>query len=58
MVGEHDWLIPPSASRVIVEGVPGAELVVIPAAGRFSFIERSEVYADAVRGFLSAPVEA
>ncbi len=58
VVGEHDWLIPPSASRVIAEGVPGAELVVIPAAGHFSFIERSEVYADAVCRFLSAPLPA
>lgn len=58
VVGEHDWLIPPSASRVIAEGIAGAELVVIPAAGHFSFIERSEVYADTVRRFLSAPVPA
>jgi proline iminopeptidase len=58
VVGEHDWLIPPSASRVIAEEVPGAELVVIPAAGHFSFIERSEAYADAVCRFLSAPLPA
>lgn len=54
VVGEHDWLIPPSASRVIAEGIPGAELVVIPEAGHFSFIERTEAYADAVRRFLAA----
>jgi proline iminopeptidase len=56
MVGENDWLIPPSASRVIAEGVPGAELVVIPEAGHFSFIEGPDVYTDAVRRCLSIPV--
>ena len=56
MVGAKDWLIPPSASRVIAEGIPDAELIVIPEAGHFSFIERSEAYADAVRRFLSTPV--
>jgi proline iminopeptidase len=56
MVGENDWLIPPSASRVIAEGIPGAELVVLPEAGHFSFIERPDVYTDAVRLCLSTPV--
>jgi proline iminopeptidase len=58
VVGEHDWLTPPSASRVIVEGIPGAELVVIPEAGHFSFIEQSEAHADAVRRYLGAPTPA
>lgn len=58
VVGKHDWLIPPSASRVIAEGVPGAELVVIPEAGHFSFIERSGAYADAVQRFLGATAPA
>jgi len=53
MVGESDWLIPPSASRVIAEGIPGAELIVIAEAGHFSLVERPEAYADAVRRFLS-----
>ena len=53
MVGENDWLIPPSASRVIAEGIPGAELLVLPEAGHFSLVERPEAYADAVRRFLS-----
>jgi proline-specific peptidase len=58
VVGENDWLIPPGASRVVAEGVPGAELVVIPRAGHFPFHERPEAYADAVGRFLSAPVAA
>lgn len=55
IVGENDWLTPPSASRAMAEGVPGAELVVIPEAGHFSFIERPEACADAVLRFLSPP---
>jgi proline iminopeptidase len=58
VVGENDWLIPPSASRVIAEGIPGAELLVIPEAGHFSFIERPDAYTDAVRRHLSIPVSA
>jgi proline iminopeptidase len=58
VVGENDWLIPPGASRVIAEGIPGAELLVIPESGHFSFVERPDVYTDAVRRFLSTPVAA
>jgi proline iminopeptidase len=58
VVGGNDWLIPPSASRVIAEGIPSAELLVIPEAGHFSFIEHSDVYTDAVRRCLSTPVAA
>ena len=58
VVGESDWIIPPSASRVIADGIPGADLAVIPEAGHFPFIERPEAYADAVRRFLAVPMPA
>ncbi|HEX6490407.1 MAG TPA: alpha/beta fold hydrolase [Gaiellaceae bacterium] len=53
IVGEHDRTTTPRASRVLHEGIGGSELFVIPEAGHLSFVERSEDYLGAVRGFLS-----
>jgi proline iminopeptidase len=55
VVGESDWVCPPSASRAIADGIPGAELVVLPAAGHFSFGEQPKAFAATVRRFVSAP---
>jgi proline iminopeptidase len=52
VVGESDWLCPPSAAQVIAAGVPQADLVVIPEAGHFSFGEQPACFADAVHRFL------
>lgn len=58
VVGDYDWITPPSQSRIIAAGIPGAELVVIPDAGHFAFSERPEAFAAAVRRFLGTPVPA
>jgi proline iminopeptidase len=58
VLGESDWLIPPNVSRVIAESIPDAELEVIPEAGHFTFIERSETYADTVRRLLGVEAAA
>lgn len=58
VVGESDWLCAPQCSRAIAAGIAGAELVIIPEAGHFSFGEQPERFTDAVRNFLmteSAP---
>jgi proline iminopeptidase len=52
IVGEHDRTTTPRAARVLNEGIPNSELVVVPDAGHMSFVERADVYLDAVRGFL------
>lgn len=52
VVGESDWLCPPSAAQVIAASVPQAELVVIPEAGHFSFGEQPVCFAAAVHRFL------
>lgn len=57
VVGEHDWLLPPQASQVIAAGIPGAELVMLPQAGHFSFIERRQEFVDVVRRFLGKAAE-
>ncbi|MGH2560775.1 MAG: alpha/beta fold hydrolase [Thermomicrobiales bacterium] len=53
LVGEQDWLTPPSASQVIAAGVPHADLMVMPEAGHFPFVEQPAVFADIVRRFLA-----
>jgi proline iminopeptidase len=52
VVGELDRTTTPRAARVLAEGIPGAELVVIAGAGHMSFAEAPEEYLRAVRSFL------
>ena len=35
VVGDYDWVAPPSRSRELAAGIPDADLVVIPDAGHF-----------------------
>ena len=39
LVGKHDWVCPPRASRAIARGIPGALLVEFEDAGHFPFSE-------------------
>jgi pimeloyl-ACP methyl ester carboxylesterase len=50
--GEHDGLIPLAAGRRYAEGIPGAQLVVIPGVGHVTMIEAPEAFMAAVRPFL------
>jgi proline iminopeptidase len=52
VIGEEDRTTTPRAARVLHEGIPGSELVVLPGAGHMSFVETPEPYIDAVRTFL------
>jgi proline-specific peptidase len=52
VVGGHDRTTTPRAARILHEGIPGSELVLIPDAGHLSFVEETDVYLDAVRRFL------
>lgn len=54
VVGESDWLCPPSAAQAIAASMPRADLVVIPEAGHFAFAEQPERFGEAVRRFLTA----
>ena len=40
VVGEHDHVCPPSASRLLVEGIPGATYVEVPVTGHLPNQER------------------
>jgi proline iminopeptidase len=52
VVGERDWRTPPSASRTIAAGIPGAELFELPDVGHFPYAEAPEAFAAAVRQFI------
>jgi pimeloyl-ACP methyl ester carboxylesterase len=52
IVGEHDRCTTPRAARVLHEGIPGSELVVVPGVGHMSFVEAPAAYLDAVRTFI------
>ena len=49
VVGEHDRTTTPRAARILHEGIVGSELVLIPSAGHLSFVERTDIYLDALR---------
>lgn len=53
IVGEHDRTTTPRAARVLHEGIPNSQLVVVRDAGHLSFVEQNDVYVAAVRGFLT-----
>jgi proline iminopeptidase len=54
IVGEHDRTTTPRAARVLAEGIPDSELVVLEGAGHMSFVEAREPFLTAVRKFLKA----
>ena len=57
MVGEHDILTPPYMSRVLAEGIQGAELVVFPGLGHMCILEDTNAVIKQIATFL-ARVEA
>ena len=52
MVGEHDHGTPPEAARVIQQNLPGSELKIIPSAAHLSNVEQTQVFNEAMLGFL------
>ena len=58
MVGHHDWVCPPRASRAIARGIAGAQLVEFDNAGHFVFSEQPAQFLDATTRFLAAHTSA
>jgi len=54
MVGDEDASLPPAYSEEIAAGIPGARLVVVPAAGHLSALERPEFVTDEMQRFLAS----
>lgn len=53
LVGEHDLLTPPSAAKTIANGIPDAQLFIIPRAGHVLTIERAPIFNALVQTFLN-----
>jgi len=54
LVGEDDTLTPPAAAEGLAVGIPGARLVVVPAAGHLSNLENPGAFNEALGEFLAA----
>jgi pimeloyl-ACP methyl ester carboxylesterase len=52
LAGDRDFVAPPMAARVIGDATPDAEVVVVPGAGHFVFVEAPETFREAVLSFL------
>ncbi len=52
IVGEDDRPQPPARARRIADGIPGAELVIIPDAGHLSTLDAPQAVNDALTRFL------
>ncbi|ORY29318.1 prolyl aminopeptidase [Naematelia encephala] len=52
VVGDKDWICPPSQSEIIHKGVSGSELLVVPGANHSVHHEKNELVIAAIRDFL------
>jgi pimeloyl-ACP methyl ester carboxylesterase len=52
IAGEEDELTPPADSQRIADAIPGAKLVIIPAAGHLSNLEQPAAFNAALNAFL------
>jgi 3-oxoadipate enol-lactonase len=52
VVGEQDVLTPPAVAQDYATQIPGAQFVIIPAAGHLSNLEQPQAFLQAVSGFL------
>ena len=54
LTGEQDFITGPVPAREVADGIPCAELVLIPECGHFPFVEQPESFRAAVEAFLAA----
>lgn len=53
ITGRDDFICGPAAAQVLLEGIPGAELAIIEAAGHMVHLEQPDSYRNAVEAFLA-----
>ncbi|KAJ6623570.1 prolyl aminopeptidase [Mycena sp. CBHHK59/15] len=54
IVGEQDWICPPSQSKIIAVRIPNARLIVVPGANHSVQHEKNELFVQAVRELLAS----
>ena len=52
LVGEHDAITPPAASRAMHEKIPGSELHIVPHAAHMSNLENTDFFNEKLLSFL------
>jgi pimeloyl-ACP methyl ester carboxylesterase len=55
LTGEQDCLVPPAAAREVAAGLPRGQLIVLPDAGHYPFIDQPTRFRAAVTAFLEDP---
>jgi proline iminopeptidase len=53
IVGDDDFITPPSQAKIMHAGIPNSELTIIEQAGHFSHVERPDAVVGAIRKWLS-----
>jgi proline iminopeptidase len=53
MVGAHDWVSPPRASRAITRSIPGARMITFADSGHMPFSEEPEKFQEEIVAFLN-----
>ncbi|MHC4433346.1 MAG: alpha/beta fold hydrolase [Planctomycetota bacterium] len=53
IVGRDDYVTPPAQAEILHEHIPGSQLVVFEHSGHLPYVEESDVFFAAVRGWLS-----
>lgn len=53
LVGKHDFICPPSQARLLHEGIPSSELIVLRQSAHFPYVEEPEEFFTAVRNWLN-----
>ena len=53
LAAEHDTTAPPKNMQAMSEQIPGAEFIVIPAAGHLAYLEQSEQFTACISEFLA-----
>lgn len=57
VVGDRDPIAPPKTSQPLSDGIPGAELVVLPGVGHLVNLEAADVFHDTLEGWLANRIE-
>ncbi len=52
LVGQDDFICPPSPAKIMHERIPNSELVVFERSGHFPYLEEPDAFLDAVCGWL------
>ncbi|WWC71820.1 uncharacterized protein I206_105779 [Kwoniella pini CBS 10737] len=53
IVGDKDWICPPSQSKLIHEGIPGSQLLIVPDANHSVHSEKNQEVIAAIREFVA-----